>query len=588
VSWYYALLEGLSWIVVAVMLRHALYRGRYLLHIFQQKGYKFNEFSAWLVRNWNSVLLPVPNLALILLVLVTLYYLEPLFTTSSIAVVLFIFAVYWFGSVSEFGIKEVKKPLVFTPRVIRLTVVNVVLAAWIPLLGTALSFYRGTLFPDMYTLLIAWAFAGLLLPYLLLLAALIVHPLEKFIQYRFKIKARRKIASMPNLKVIAVTGSYGKTSTKFLLDSVLKERFRVCTTPGSYNTPMGICKVINNDLQTGDQVLILEMGARYAGNIDELCRIARPDIAVVTNVGLAHLESFGSVDVIAHTKGALIRHLPPGGVAVLNGDDPRVRAMADRNDISVIHTGLSETGNHIRAGEISYDENGCSFVMHADPAGGGAGSTGKSSIEISGSGRSVAGQSAPARPEALPELQWDGGTERITMALLGRHSVENALLAAAAGLAMGLRLPTIRVALQKARPVAHRLELKKRNGVLVIDDAFNSNPVGARNAVSVLSEFRAGKKYVVTPGMIELGDRQDEENRNFGRYMAENPPDHVFLVGEKQTRPVYEGLQDGGYPAEAVTVVASLFEANELLRQRLADGDVVLYENDLPDSYTER
>jgi hypothetical protein len=124
--------------------------------------------------------------------------------------------------------------------------VNVVLAAWIPLLGTALSFYRGTLFPDMYTLLIAWAFAGLLLPYLLLLAALIVHPLEKFIQYRFKIKARRKIASMPDLKVIAVTGSYGKTSTKFLLDSVLKERFPCLHHPGQLQYP-------NGDLQSDQQ-----------------------------------------------------------------------------------------------------------------------------------------------------------------------------------------------------------------------------------------------------------------------------------------------------------------------------------------------
>jgi len=567
VSWYYAFLEALSWIVIVIMFRHALHRGRFLIHMFQQNGYKFNEFSAWLVRNWNQVLLPVPNLALILLVLVSLYYLEPHLTTTSIAVILFIFTVFWFGSISGYDTKGVKKPLVFTPRVIRLAIAKFALAVWIPILGTALSFYRGTLFPDMYTLLTTWAIADLLLPFLLLLAAVLVYPLEKFIQYRFKQKARKKIASMPDLTVIAVTGSYGKTSTKFLLDTVLKERYRVCTTPGSYNTPMGICKVINNDLQAGDQVLILEMGARYAGNIDELCHIARPDIAVVTNVGVAHLESFGSVEVIARTKGALVRHLPPGGIAVLNGDDRRVRAMADRNDISVIHAGLSETGNHIHADEISYDENGCTFALHVGASG---------------------GRPAQDREEQPPEILGEGGTERITMSLLGQHSVQNALLASAVGMAMGLRLPTIRVALQKARPVAHRLELKKRNGVLVIDDAFNSNPVGAQNAVSVLAAFQAGKKYVVTPGMIELGDRQDEENRNLGLHMAKNPPDHVFLVGEKQTRPVYEGLRDGGYPAGDITVVASLFEANDLLRQRLEDGDVVLYENDLPDSYTER
>ena len=555
-SWYYAFLEALSWAVIFIMLRHMLYRGGHLLHIFQQNGYKFNEFSAWLIRRWSTVLLPVPNLALILLVLVALHYLEPLFTTSSLAVVLFIFTVFWFGSVADFNMKQVKKPLVFTPRVIRLTVVMVLLAIWVPMLGTAFSFYRGTLFPDMYMLLVAWAFADLLLPYVLILAAAVVYPVEKLIQYRFKQKARKKIASMPELKIIAVTGSYGKTSTKFLLDTVLKERFRVCTTPGSYNTPMGICKVINNDLQAGDQVLILEMGARYAGNIDELCRIARPDIAVVTNVGVAHLESFGSVDAIAHTKGALIRHLPPGGTALLNGDDERVRDMANRSDITVIRAGITQENNHIHAEGITYDENGCSFVLHVAPE----------------NGTGVTG----------------GGTERITMALLGEHSVQNALLATAAGLVMGLRLPTIRVALQKAQPVEHRLELKKRNGVLVIDDAFNSNPVGAKNAVSVLAAFKTGRKYIVTPGMIELGERQEEENRQFGRHVANNAPDHVYLVGENQTRPVYEGLVDGGYPESGISVVGSLFEANDMLRERLEDGDVVLYENDLPDSYTER
>ncbi len=576
-SWYYAFLEALSWVVIFIMLRHMLYRGRHLLHIFQQNGYKFNEFSAWLIRHWSTVLLPVPNLALILLVLVALHYLEPLLTTSSLAVVLFIFTAFWFGSVADLEMKQVKKPLVFTPRVIRLTVVMVLLAIWVPMLGTAFSFYRGTLFPDMYTLLVAWAFADLLLPYVLILAAAVVYPVEKLIQYRFKQKARKKIASMPDLQIIAVTGSYGKTSTKFLLDTVLKERFRVCTTPGSYNTPMGICKVINNDLQAGDQVLILEMGARYAGNIDELCRIARPDIAVVTNVGVAHLESFGSVDAIAHTKGALIRHLPPGGTALLNGDDDRVRAMADRSDISVIRAGITQGNNHIHAEEITYDENGCSFVLHVTPESG-----------DSGKGDAVSGEATRIRSDHLPETLSEGGSERVTMALLGEHSVQNALLAVGAGLVMGLRLPTIRVALQKARPVEHRLELKKRNGVLIIDDAFNSNPVGAKNAISVLAAFKTGRKYIVTPGMIELGERQEEENREFGRHVAKHTPDHVYLVGENQTRPVYDGLMEGGYPETGISVVASLFEANDLLRERLEDGDVVLYENDLPDSYTER
>lgn len=529
--------------------------------MFQQKGYKWKEFSAWLGRHWSTVLLPAPHLALILLVLVAHNYLERWLTTSSIAVVLVIFTAFWFGSVSGYADARIKKPLVYTPRVIRLMLVFAVLAVWVPLVGTAYSFYSGTLFPNIYALVVAWTIADLVLPYLLLLAAAVMYPAERFIQYRFKQKARRKLASMPDLTVIAITGSYGKTSTKFLLDSVLKERFRVCTTPGSYNTPMGICKVINNDLQPGDQVLILEMGARYAGNIDELCRIARPDMSIVTNVGIAHLESFGSIEAIARTKSAVVRHLPTGGIALLNGDDPRVRAMADREDITPVMAGIEREDNRIHANNITYDERGCSFELHVKQG------------ENPGIGTSGV---------------WEqGATEQVTITLLGEHSVQNALLAAGAGLVMGLRSATVKVGLQKARPVEHRLELKKRNGILVIDDAFNSNPIGAKNAVTVLYGFKTGKKYVVTPGMIELGDLQDAENREFGLHMAQYPPDHVYLVGPLQTHPVYEGLVEGGYPKDGVTVVNSLFEANDLLRDRLREGDVVLYENDLPDSYSE-
>lgn len=541
------------------MLRNAIYRGQYLLHIFQQNGYKINEFSRWLFRHWNTILFPVSHLALILAALIGVAYLEDWLTSTAVTVVLLIFSVFWFGSISQYDISVAKKPLVYTARMLRLTAAFSFLSIWIPLIGTSFAFYRGSLYPDAYSLIVTWVLASLLLPYLLVFGAMVLYPLELFFQSRFKKKAALKIQNMPGLKVIAITGSYGKTSTKFLIDAVLKERYNVCTTPGSYNTPMGICKVINNDLQASHQILVLEMGARYKGNIDELCKIAQPDVAVITNIGVSHLESFGSVEAIAQTKSALIRHLKSGGTAILNGDDQKVRNMADmRSDVEVIFTGLSPDHNHIRARGITYDENGCTFEMEV------------------------------VSDKGLHDSSLRTGLqERISMSLLGEHSVMNALHAAAAGLKAGLRPATVRIGLSKAAPVKHRLELKKRNGVLVIDDAFNSNPVGARNAISVLSSFRAGKKYVITPGMIELGDRHEEENREFGKWMAKHPPDRVFLVGQNQTRPVFEGLTLGGYPEGNITVVSSLNEANSKLQQKLKAGDVVLYENDLPDSYSE-
>lgn len=165
---------------------------------------------------------------------------------------------------------------------------------------------------------------------------------------------------MPNLKVIAITGSYGKTSIKFMIKDLLKERYSVCYTPGSFNTPMGICKVINNDLQAHHQILILEMGARYEGNIQELCDIATPDVSVVSNVGFAHLETFGSQDVIAREKGTIVDNLGKGGVAILNADDPRVSIMGEgRDEIQRILVGLE--GGVIQGKNISYDTNGTRF-----------------------------------------------------------------------------------------------------------------------------------------------------------------------------------------------------------------------------------
>ncbi|MEX0680567.1 MAG: UDP-N-acetylmuramoyl-tripeptide--D-alanyl-D-alanine ligase [Balneolales bacterium] len=559
-SWYYSVIEILVWIFLYFMLRHMIYRGRYLLHIFQQSGYKFNEFFQWLSEHWRTILFPASNLALLLATLVSHYYLDSFLTTSAITIALIIFSISWFGSVSRYSEPQVKKPLVFTARMIRLTMVFSIIVFWILLFGSIMAFEIGILYPDIYFLMYSWVIADLILPTLLILAAGMVYPVEQLIQRNFKRLARKKIKKMPDLKVIAITGSYGKTSTKFMIEAILNERYRVCSTPGSYNTPMGICKVINNDLQHSDQVLILEMGARYAGNIDELCRIAQPDVAVVTNVGIAHLESFGSIEAIARTKKALIDHLKPGGVAILNGDDEKVRKMADRTDISVWYAGLSEKYNHLSANDITHDEKGCSFKLMMS--------------------QSLFRTDTTRRPMESEKIT-------VTMSFLGEHSVQNALLASAVGLVMGLRLPTIKIALKKVAPVEHRLELKQHNGIMVIDDAFNSNPVGAKNAVSVLSSFQTGRRYVITPGMIELGDRQEEENLKFGYWMAESRPDHIYLVGKNQTRPIYNGLIRGGFDQNKISVVNSLFEANDLLKKKLKKGDVVLYENDLPDTYSE-
>lgn len=556
-EFYTLFVNGLVFLMIAVFIRHSLYRLRFFLHMFQQVGYKKNEMRYWLSANLFSKALTSEHLFYNLVILIVLYFLAERITLTAGAVIISIFTIFWFTGTNRYKQEKEKKPLVFTPRLKRLGgfILIILTAAWYILLDlgtitiTMRDFAATFLNTDPYLLSFGLVIIDMFVPASVLIAAWILHPVETAIQNKFKKQARNKLATMPGLAIVAITGSYGKTSTKFVIDAFLKERMNVCVTPGSFNTPMGICKVINNNLEASHDVLILEMGARYEGNIKELCEIARPDIAVITNVGLSHLETFGSREAIAREKSTLARELKYGGILVINGDDPQVKAMSKlRNDVSVIMTGMDGT---IRAMNIETGPSGTSFM-----------------------------------------IQWlnnDGAIqeqEMIQTQLLGSHNIQNLLLGAAVARHFHIRPQTIALAAAKMKPIEHRLELKVRNGLMVIDDAFNSNPVGAKNAVDVLSSFRGGRKIIITPGMIELGDAEEEQNRIFGRHIGNADIDLSILVGEKRTRPIYEGIRSAeNQKGIDIKIVRSLFEANDILAQYARTGDVVLYENDLPDSY---
>ncbi|MDZ7716296.1 MAG: UDP-N-acetylmuramoyl-tripeptide--D-alanyl-D-alanine ligase [Balneolaceae bacterium] len=556
-DWYYAFIDLLLIAFVVVMFRHTLLRGRFFLHVFQQKGYKFNEFWHWMVDHWNRYVLTAEHFLFIVIIVGMLWLVSSSITGSAAIVILSLFGIFWFGKFNYYRGQKEKKPLVFTPRVIRLCVPFVLLCAFIPAFFTWIGFtghvpftdisfqFSGLVSGDIYILSFGWIVGNALIPFWIFVAGKITQPIENHIHRGFIDDAKAKLSRMPDLTVIAITGSYGKTSTKFMIRDLLKERFNVCSTPGSYNTPMGICKVINNDLEAHHQVLILEMGARYEGNIDELCDIAEPNISVVTNVGIAHLETFGSQEAIARTKSTLVKRLKPKGTAVLNGDDERVSRMATlRDDISVIKVGL-ENGSII-GNDISYNHEGIQFSVTAN-----------------------------------------GQTEVFKTKLLGKHNVQNMLLAVGVGHHLGMRLKTMSLAAADIEPIEHRLELKKQGDLYVIDDAFNSNPVGAKNAVEILAQFNSGRRIIITPGMIELGELEAEKNIEFGEAIGRANLDLVILVGDQRTEPIQKGIAKTGFDTEKVKVVSSLFEANDIARDFAAAGDVILYENDLPDSYNE-
>ncbi len=556
-NWYSHFIDLLILGFVLVMARHTLLRGRYFLHIFQQNGYKFNEYWHWLVENWNKRVVTPEHILFNVVIFVMLLFMSNAVTGSTAIIILAIFGFSWFGPFNYYGGEQSKKPLVFTPRMIRLTIPFALICLLIPAAATYISYSGDIPFSpyqiqdpslyaaDMYILSFGWVLANALVPLFIFIAALLTRPIEAYVHRHFIKLAKKKLAGMPDLTIIGITGSYGKTSTKFMIRDLLSERYAVCSTPGSYNTPMGICKVINNDLEAHHQVLVLEMGARYEGNIDELCDIAEPNIAVVTNVGIAHLKTFGSQDAIARTKSTLVQRTKAGGKVVLNADDRRVDAMGDlRKDVEIIKTGLNN--GDIRASDIQYSHEGMTFTV-------------------------IKGEES----------------ETFNMQLLGSHNVQNMLFAVAVAQSMGLRLSTMAIAAARMEPVEHRLELKKQGKLTVIDDAFNSNPVGAKNAVETLAQFNTGRRIIITPGMIELGELQDEKNREFGRQIGKANLDLVILVGAHQTRPIKEGISATDFDTSRVKTVQSLYEANRIMQDFAREGDVVLYENDLPDSFNE-
>jgi UDP-N-acetylmuramoyl-tripeptide--D-alanyl-D-alanine ligase len=480
-----------------------------------------------------------------ILLLLFLVFIGKYFTATAPVVLISIFISFWFFDVSLYRRKQ-KKPLVITNRVKRFLIPMVILYPILPITGVVIGVQLGAIVPDVYIFTFGWLLADIFIPFFVMIAGFLMQPIENRIQVGYINKAQNKLKSMPELLIIGITGSYGKTSTKFALAKILSERFSVCFTPGSYNTPMGICKVINNDLQPNHQILILEMGARYEGNIRELCEIAHPNMAVLTNIGIAHLETFGSKEVIARTKGELIDALNPGDAAFVNGDDEVILNMiSKRLDITKVTAGI-RNGNFL-ARNIKYDEKGCTF-------------------------------------KAISPL---GEEVEVNTRMLGKHNVQNILLGFAVGAHLGLRLQTMAIAASRIDPVEHRLEFKNAGRYFIIDDAFNSNPVGAANAVEVLSAFQGGRRIIITPGMVELGDAEYELNKQFGEVIGRSGIEQVVLVGPKRTKPIYEGIVEVGYPEAQIKVVKSLFEANSWLKHNLIDGDIVLYENDLPDTYDE-
>lgn len=510
------------------------------IHMLQQNSYRIPRYWRYLSKGDRMSSWRLVDVALLLLLYSTL--LMPRLNELIVAFICL-------AKIILILRRKFKKPLVFTKRVWRIYGLTAFLAAG-AVIAEAICFgnradvlwqYSGVDL-TLGTILLLSIFSWIVV----ILAVWLLSPVERHINDGFRKDASRILASMPDLKIIGITGSYGKTSTKHYLHRILSEEYDTLMTPGSYNTTMGVIRTIREYLKPYNQVFICEMGAKQLGDIKEICELVHPEIGIVTAVGPMHLETFGSIENVCKTKFELVDSLPSDGLAVVNNDFP---ASASRkiDNVNVVRYGASPNtkGCDFWASDITYGPEGTAFVVNGP----------------------------------------NGFRLALQTKLVGECNISN--LVAAVIVALRLEVPEekIRYAVASIEQVEHRLNVKRTpGGITIIDDAFNSNPSGSRMAVDVLSGFREGRRIIVTPGMIELGEQQYELNKELGRHIATNV-DKAVIVGEYNREALLEGLRAGGMKEEMIEVVGSFAESQLFLSGFMRAGDTVLYENDLPDSF---
>lgn len=437
--------------------------------------------------------------------------------------------------------RKYKKPLVMTMRARRIYITALVIAAIAA--GIAMLLFPGEcIFAAALTLTAAYCMSHIII----LAANFVLTPVENRITRRYYNDAARILASMPGLKIVGVTGSYGKTTTKHYLYRILSEHYETLMTPGSYNTTLGVVRTIREMLKPYHEVFVVEMGAKQVGDIKEICDLVHPSAGIVTAVGPQHLESFKTIDNVCSTKFELVDSLPADGLAVVNNDFEPVAARSVSHVRCLRYAVKNTDGADYIATDIEYSPAGTRFKVVRTA---------------------------------------DGHSLELYTHLVGECNISNLLAAVAIARNMGVTDAEIRYAVEKIEQVEHRMSIRRvPGGLTIIDDAFNSNPVGSAMALDVLASMTPGRRFLITPGMIELGDEQYELNRRFG-LKAASCCDIAIVVGRYNRDAIVDGLKDGGMNPETIRPVDSFAQAQALLTSMAAPGDTVLYENDLPDTF---
>lgn len=516
-------------IFIAIIYVYFIYKMKHGFHMLQLESYFNNRYNGWLNKNkkekiiLRDLILIIPEIILI-------------FNVKAGVIVGIIFSLLLFMSRQNY---KVKKPLAYTKRVKRLFATSTAIMGILAIIANICLYFNTY---ACSAVLLILSLVTVLSSYMVIIVNSINKPIENSINNGFIKKAENKLKSFNNLKVIGITGSYGKTTTKYIVSSILSQKYNTLMTPASFNTTLGVVRTINEKLEPMHEVFVCEMGAKNVGDIKEICDIVKPEYGILTAIGPQHLESFKTLENVQKTKMELIDSLPDNGWAFVNNEDENIQKINfKKNNVKY---GLNNNSEYY-AYNIKIEETGSVFDVHTPTE------------EI----------------------------KNIKTKLLGEHSILDIVGGIAISQKLGLNSDEIRAGIRFLKPVPHRLELRRNpNGLIIIDDAYNSNIKGAKMAVKTLGRFENKTRILVTPGIVDLGEFAKKYNIEFGEE-ATKYCDFIILVGEKQAIDLKEGIDNMNYPNDKVYVAKDINDAFKKLGEFNSSQTVALLENDLPDNY---
>jgi len=497
------------------------------LRYFQQEGYEPIRFFRWTkLRSLTDPALWLSMLAGIVL------------PSAPIVAALLFATVIVVGLVQPNARRSGKIPLRLTARARRILGVSLLLAF---VLWTSAVRPGGRL--DVQRALIALSFLLAFSPVTLVAANALLVPYERHVQGVFEADARSRVSAIEPF-IIGITGSYGKSSSKGMLAHILQFHAPTLAASGSINTLMGITRHIRENLVHGHKYMVVEMGAFKRGSIQRLCELTPPSAGLITAVGDMHLERFGSTEEIVRAKSELAQALPRGGLLVVNADsEGALRIAKGANQCKVILYGERSVEDlDVRVSAILFSRRGTTF-----------------------------------------ELQTKTRRYRCFTPLLGRPIILNLAGVFALTVALGLPEDLVVAAMRTLEPVSNRLEVVEDGDLTWIKDAYNSNQFGFRAALEVASALPARRRFLITPGVVELGAQQFSVNKVLA-YEASTICDRTVVVSQTNREAFIEGCREAGREDRLIPV-ANRTEAFRWIRDTAEKGDVVILENDLPDLY---